>query len=95
MKITQRVAIFMASILAMFATMVSNVSAAIDTVNLTADINAALDVFWLIPTSIVDNFGTLITLILFGAIIGLISIILVFLKKVLGRSTESGGNIGK
>lgn len=63
------------------------VGGSLDTATLTSDINAALNVFWLIPTSIVDKFGVLITLILFGAIVGMIGVILVFVKKILTKST--------
>jgi hypothetical protein len=63
-------------------------SAAINSTQITADITAALDIFWLIPESIVDHFGTLITLVLFGAIMMLITIVLLFLKKVLTTSLD-------
>lgn len=95
MKLTQRAMVIVAAVMMMIFTQIESAVAAIDTTNLTADITAALDVFWLIPDSIVNHFGTLITLILFGAIIGLIGIILVFMRKILGRSTQSAGGIGK
>ncbi len=93
MSLKAKIIVLFALVLVSFGT-VEQAAAVIDSVNVTSDINTALDIFWLVPESVVDHFGTLIVLIMFGAIIGLIGVIIYFLRKVLTGSTKRIGGDG-
>lgn len=68
----------------MIASAISTASAAINT----QDITDGLNVIWTIIGNFTDNFGKIITLVAFGAVIALIYILVRYLKKVLGSAVE-------